>query len=161
MDLAASRPVILKCPSWSFSPAWAILDISEATCLRNNVPHTPNKISGNRVQRKEFSPGITWDTWCSRNRDVKVNVEWAKGINALHYEEPVSWDRPEQVGDSTGALWIVRCGNRLPPVGFLRIDTQAEWLKVCWASGRVTGLLYWEDRSGRISLLLTHGGVCW
>lgn len=25
----------------------------------------------------------------------------------------------------------------------------------------MTGLLYWEDRSGRISLLLTLGGVCW
>lgn len=38
---------------------------------------------------------------------------------------------------------------------FLRIDTQAEQLKVCSVSERVTGLLCSEDRSRRISPSLT------
>lgn len=43
----------------------------------------------------------------------------------------------------------------LPPVGFLRIDTWAEPLKLCWMSERVTGPLYFQGRSSRISLPLT------
>lgn len=43
----------------------------------------------------------------------------------------------------------------LPPVGFLRIDTQAEPLKLCWMSERVTGPLYFQGRSSGISLPLT------
>lgn len=78
-----------------------------------------------------------------------------KRMSGLHYEEQVSWDRPEQVRDSS-RLWIERCEELLS--ASCRISSYwhtGEPLKLGWMSERVTGLLYFEDRSSGISLPLT------
>lgn len=79
-----------------------------------------------------------------------------KRVRGLHYEGQVSWDRPEQVTDSSRMLWIERCEKLLS--ASCQISSYwhtGEPLKLCWVSERVTGLLYFEDRSSGISLPLT------
>lgn len=74
--------------------------------------------------------------------------------------EQVSWDRPEQVQDSSHVLWIERCEELLS--ASCRISSYwhaGEPLKLCWMSERLMGLLYFEDRSSGISLALTLWAV--
>lgn len=79
-----------------------------------------------------------------------------KRMSGLCCEEQVSRDRPGQVRDSSRLLWIERCEELLS--ASCRHSSYwhtGEPLKLCWMRQRVTGLLYFEDRSSGISLPLT------
>lgn len=146
--------LVFQCLILHSSPPPPILDISEPhpsqQCAEHLIKYLVTKIKGKNLSRINGRRSV------GCNRDVKVNVKWGKGSIPFIMRSKFTWDRPEQVRDSSGKLWI-ECGNccLLPPVGLLCIDTQAEPLKVCWMSERVTGLLCLEDRSRRISILLT------
>lgn len=123
------------------------------TLLQRSTKHPIKSLA--TKQKGRISPGLRGSVGCVRVCVVREMSRWMwnqKRMSGLQ----VSRDRPEQARDSSRALWIERCEELLS--ASCRISSYwhtGEPLKLCWMSQRVTGLLYFEDRSSGISLPLT------